>query len=64
MSMLIACLEAASFVDRIVFGRWNYNANMPTDGADVDGWYREASRVVKRFCEERGIECIIKKGTG
>ena len=64
MSMLIACLEAVSFVDRIVFGRWNYNTNMPTDVADVDGWYREASRVVKQFCEERGIERIIKKGTG
>lgn len=59
---LALCLEAISFVDRIVFGRWNYNKSMPTDVGDVDAWYRGAAEVVRRFCKVRGIECVIKEG--
>ena len=56
-------LEQVSFVDRIVFGRWNYNDAAPCDVTDPDAWYRDAACIVKDFCEAHGIECIIKKGT-
>lgn len=56
------CLRRVSFVDRIVFGRWNYNKSMPTDVSDVDAWYRGAAKVVREFCVEHGIEYVIKEG--
>lgn len=59
---LVATLRAVGFVDRIVFGRWNYNRQMPTDVEDVGAWYRGAAKIVREFCAERGIECVIKRG--
>ena len=58
---LLHVLEAVSFVDRIVFGRWNYSKDMPTDVNDVDAWYKNAAMIVRAFCAENNIECIIKK---
>jgi len=60
---LYRCLESVSFVDRIVFGRWNYNPEMPSDVKHVDKWYANASQIVRDFCGGRGIECVIKGGT-
>lgn len=62
-SALRECLGAAAFVERLVFGRWNYNLFMPTDQEDVAGWYKGAAAIVRRFCDAQSIECIIKKGT-
>ena len=58
-----ACLERIlscfCFVNRIVFGKANYIPQAYKDPA----WYRECVEIVQEFCDERGIECIIKKGT-
>lgn len=58
---LPALLEAVSFTDRIVFGRLNYRKG----GASPEAaeWYRTAARTVRDFCRDRGIECVIKRGT-
>ncbi len=55
-------LWRVSSVDKIVFGRWNYNSEV-SKYPDADGFYRECARKVREFCADFGIECIIKKGT-
>nr|WP_232421989.1 radical SAM protein [Caldicellulosiruptor bescii] len=51
-------LESVSFVDRIVFGRWNYGKlNYP----DPDRFYREMAFKVLEFGKKEGIEVVIKK---
>lgn len=55
-------LESVSFVDRIVFGRMNYNTKV-TECVDYAGFYRDAAEKVKDFCRQHGIECVIKEGT-
>lgn len=62
-SALYEALSFAGYFDRVVFGRWNYNPNMPTDFEDVDAWYREAVHIVEEWGRRSGIETIIKKGT-
>lgn len=52
-------LESVSFVDRIVFGRWNYNPK--TEG--YEDFYDDCARQVIKFCEERKIAVHIKEGT-
>lgn len=54
-------LQAVSFVDRIVFGKWNYGK-----AAGYLKWknfYNAAAQEVIDFCELHDIDCIIKKGT-
>lgn len=55
-------LNRISFVDRIVFGRMNY---VPEANAypNHKQWYHEQAQIVRKFCTDHGIECIIKKGT-
>ncbi len=55
-------LESVSFVDRIVFGRMNYNTKV-TECVDYAGFYRGAAEKVKDLCRQHGIECVIKEGT-
>ncbi|WAM36567.1 radical SAM protein [Caldicellulosiruptor acetigenus] len=51
-------LESISFVNRIVFGRWNYGKlNYPKP----DQFYREMALKVLEFGEKKGIEVVIKK---
>ena len=59
--MLVDCLNAIKFTDKIVFGRWNYNNNMPCDVNSPDQWYERAEQIVRDFCIENNIEYIIKK---
>ena len=59
---LTEVLEAVGFVDRIVFGRANYNRAV-SSFPGVKRWYDERVSEVLRFCEERGIDVHIKKGT-
>lgn len=54
-------LDAVPFVDKIVFGRWNYNAKI-NKYKDADGYYKYCAGQVREFCREHNIECIIKKG--
>jgi DNA repair photolyase len=53
---LSSLLEAVSFVDRLFWGRWNYNARA-TMSASADTFYRAQAQIVRRFCGERGIGC-------
>ena len=55
-------LESVSFVDRIVFARTNYNS-LVSRYPHVKEWYVRRARDVQHWCEQRGIECYIKKGT-
>lgn len=55
-------LESISFVNKIVFGRMNYNRHVK-EYPDVKHWYNECALRVQRFCAENGIDCLIKKGT-
>ena len=55
-------LKAVSFVDRIIFGRLNYNA-MVTKYPEYKSFYNELSGQVMDFCASHRIEHHIKKGT-
>jgi len=55
-------LSAVSFVDKIIFGRLNYNA-MVTRYPEYKSFYNELSRQVIDFCVSHKIEHYIKKGT-
>jgi DNA repair photolyase len=55
-------LDAVGFVDRIIFGRTNYNA-MVSKYLDVKEFYNNLSQQVIDFCEASGIAYHIKDGT-
>ncbi|MBW2990095.1 radical SAM protein [Candidatus Woesearchaeota archaeon] len=54
-------LEKLSFVDKIVFGKLNYN--IKTSLYKGNGFYEECAQTVINFCKERGIDYHIKFGT-
>lgn len=53
-------LSLVPFVNRVVFGRWNYGPKITEEDMD---WYREQAAAVRRWCKRWGAECHIKKGT-
>lgn len=55
-------LKEISFVDKIVFGKWNYNS-LTGYFKDYKSFYNKNAYKVIKFCEKNGIECHIKKGT-
>ncbi len=55
-------LEAVSFVDRIVFGKWNYSSQTSSYHAYKEFYNLQAFKVIK-FCYENKIEVYIKDGT-
>ena len=55
-------LEEVSFVDRIIFGRTNYNRTV-SSYPNVKEWYNERVLEVIRFCKKREIDFYIKRGT-
>ncbi|MBU0707227.1 radical SAM protein [Patescibacteria group bacterium] len=55
-------LNKISFVDKIVFGKLNYNVEA-SKYVGYKEFYDECSNVVNAFCERRNIECHIKYGT-
>jgi DNA repair photolyase len=55
-------LAEISFVDKIVFGKWNYSA-LVNGHNKSDEFYRENSDEVIRFCTDNNIQLHIKKGT-
>ena len=59
---LLPILEEVSFVDRIVFGRTNYN-RVVSAYPGCKGWYNDRVCEVVSFCRSNGIDCHIKKGT-
>jgi len=55
-------LNAVGFVDRIIFGRWNYEPQITKDKTSK-AFYNDAAAVVIEFCETNNIEYYIKDGT-
>ena len=55
-------LEEVSFVDRIIFGRMNYNTEV-TAFAKYKQFFNKKAAEVTTFCNERGISCHVKDGT-
>lgn len=59
---LIKILEAVSFVDKIIFGRLNYNIKSSEFKYTKEFYNSHASFVIK-FCKKRKIDYHIKQGT-
>ena len=55
-------LSSISFVDKIIFGRWNYNA-LVSSYKESKEYYNECADIVESFCRERNINYHIKFGT-
>lgn len=55
-------LDRIAFVDRIVFGRLNYNS-LSSSYEDQARYYSDMACQVMEFCRQHRIECHIKKGT-
>lgn len=55
-------LKEISFVDKIIFGKLNYNVKVSA-WEDNKNFYEEQARRVIDFCRQRGIEYHIKYGT-
>lgn len=55
-------LESISFVNKIIFGRLNYNKDV-TQYKNYQAFYSELSQKVINFCSSRNITYHIKKGT-
>lgn len=59
---LLKLLGHVAFVDKIVFGRWNYNAAVSSYPSHK-AFYNQCAKTVKTFCRDNGIEYRIKRGT-
>lgn len=59
---LLEILDAISFVDYIVFGRWHYN-KIISSYKDNKEFYNECSDIVIGYCEKNKIKYHIKDGT-
>ena len=59
---LFDILDKISFVDKIIFGRLNYNKNV-TSYKNYKSYYNNLAKMVKEFCKTNCIKCHIKKGT-
>ncbi len=55
-------LKKVDFVDKIIFGKVNYNVKS-SKFANNDNFYRKMSNKVKDFCKSNNIEYHIKSGT-
>ncbi len=55
-------LKEIYFVDKIVFGKWNYNGLIGCF-KDYKNFYNDSAYKVIKFCEKNNIDCHIKKGT-
>lgn len=55
-------LREISFVDKIIFGKLNYNVKSSQFSANKDFYYN-CAKIVIEFCKNKGIEYHIKYGT-
>lgn len=60
---ILPVLEEISFVDKIVFGRGNYNPKITEHLRKNPSFYNDLVETVISFCESNGIEYHIKNGT-
>ncbi len=57
-------LKTVSFVDKIIFGKLNYNVDVSAFGySEGKKFYEECAQEVITFCKEKNIEYHIKYGT-
>ena len=56
-------LEQVSFVNKVVFGRMNYNAKVTEYLKGDPDYYNRCAKLVEDFCAKNEIECYIKNGT-
>jgi DNA repair photolyase len=59
---LSSILEKVKFVDKIIFGRLNYNKKVSEYNGEKDFFNKTAKEVIA-FCKSNAIEYHIKKGT-
>lgn len=59
---LLKILKKISFVDKIIFGKLNYNVRS-SQFKGSEKFYQDCANKVKGFCRSKGIECHIKYGT-
>lgn len=59
---LVKILKEISFVDKIIFGKLNYNMKSTQFGDNKD-FYHECAETFIQFCKNKGIEYHIKYGT-
>lgn len=55
-------LDSISFVDKIIFGRTNYNKEVSSYPCCKE-FYKDCSEQVMEFCDKHNIICHIKNGT-
>lgn len=55
-------LDEVSFVDKIIFGRMNYNPRV-SQYQDYKEYYNNLARIVEAFCKNHNMDCYIKNGT-
>ncbi len=61
---LLKILKKISFVDKIVFGKLNYNVVSSNNLNGNKDFYQKQVDVVVRFCQDNNIQKHIKDGTG
>ena len=59
---LLEILSKINFVDRIIFGKLNYNV-VSSKYSDNNGFYEKCANQVIEFCKKRNIDYHIKFGT-
>jgi DNA repair photolyase len=59
---LLGLLKKVAFVDKIIFGKLNYNATSTKFPNNKD-FYEKCAKTVATFCRENGIDFHIKFGT-
>ena len=59
---LMKVLQEVSFVDKIIFGKLNYNVKVSNFEGNKS-FYDNCAEQVVNFCDKHGIDCHIKYGT-
>ena len=59
---LLEILNSVSFVDYIVFGRWNYNKLISEYKNKIE-FFNNCAQIVLNYCKKHKIKCHIKEGT-
>jgi len=55
-------LKKVAFVDKMIFGRWNYSPEV-NGHQGIEKFYRDCSKTVSEFCHKKKIVLHIKQGT-
>ena len=55
-------IESINFVDKIIFGKWNYNSKIRAY-KDYKNFYSKNVKVVIDYCEKNKLDYHIKEGT-